>query len=147
MKGGDKLEAALREMAARVKSGTVRIGFLAGSTGSNNESIPLRAALNEFGHRMPNGAVVPPRPFFRNMIAANSPDWPEAIGDRLVANNYDVAKTLDEVGEAIKGQLQQSIRDLTSPPLAQSTIDRKGSGKPLIETGDMVKAVDHEVTK
>lgn len=141
IRGGDKLAAALNDIARNLsKAETLRVGFLQGSTAPNGDSIPLRAALNEYGH-----GAVPPRPFFRNMVAAKSDEWPDAIASALKANDYDAAKALELVGGGIAGQLQQSIIDLTSPPLAQSTIDRKGSAKPLIEHGDMLDAVDYEV--
>lgn len=139
--GGDKLKAALDKIAAKLnKPGTLRVGFLEGSTAPNGDSLPLRAALNEYGH-----GNVPPRPFFRNMIAAKSKEWPDAIAGLLKSTDYDVEKTLTVTGVAIKGQLQQSILDLWSPPLAASTIARKGFDKPLIEHSDMINAVDFEV--
>jgi hypothetical protein len=142
IRGGEKLAAALAKIASGVsKPATLQVGFLEGSTAPNGDSMPLRAALNEFGHTMANGTVVPPRPFFRNMVGSKSPEWPKAVGDLLLANDYDGVKTLGQAGEGIKGQLQQSIRDLTSPPLAESTIKRKGFDKPLIEHGDMLNAV------
>lgn len=139
--GGDKLKAALEEIAAKLdQQGTLRVGFLEGATAPNGDSIPLRAALNEYGH-----GNVPPRPFFRNMIAAKADEWPGAIALNLKQTNYDVAVTLQRVGLGIRGQLQQSILDLWSPPLAASTIRRKGFDKPLIEHGDMINAADFEV--
>ncbi|WP_423786270.1 hypothetical protein [Klebsiella aerogenes] len=54
---------------------------------------------------------------------------------------------MQKVGEIIKGQLQNSIRQLTDPPLAQSTIEQKGSDKPLILTGHMLNSVDYEVSE
>lgn len=146
IKGGDKLIAALAKISKGVsKPATLSVGFLSGSTAPNGDSMPLRAALNEFGHKMPNGTVVPPRPFFRSMVASKSPEWPKAVGDLLKANDFDAEKTLGQAGEGIKGQLQQSITDLSSPALAESTIKRKGFDKPLIEHGDMQKAVDYSV--
>jgi hypothetical protein len=89
---------------------------------------------------------IPPRPFFRNMIAAKSREWPAAIATQLRAKDYDARAALDVVGEAIGGQLQASIKALTSPPNAPSTIQRKGFDDPLIDTGYMWRKVDHEVT-
>ena len=107
-------------------------------------SIPERAALNEFG--VPSRGQ-PPRPFFRNMVASKSPEWPDAIGGLLLKNDFDAARALEVAGEAIKAQLQQSITDLTSPALARSTVDRKGFDKPLVEHGDMLNAVEFEVKR
>lgn len=139
--GGDKLAAALNKIAAELdKGGTLKVGFLAGATATDGQSIPLRAALNEFGHEN-----VPPRPFFRNMIAAKAGEWPDAIAGLLKSTNYDVEKTLHLAGEGIKGQLTQSILDLWEPPLSPVTIARKGFDKPLIESSDMIRAVASEV--
>ena len=58
------LEKVLAEIAGKLdKGGTVKIGFLEGATASDGQSIPLRAALNEFGHQNANGTVVPPGRF------------------------------------------------------------------------------------
>jgi hypothetical protein len=139
--GGDKLERALLEMARQVsKPATLRLGFLGNATYPDGKSVALIAALNELGT-----SRMPPRPYFRNMIAAKSPGWPAAIAVNLKANNYDAERSLDDVGQAIAGQLQQSIRDLTSPPLSPVTIARKGFSKPLIDTGQMLNSVGYEV--
>jgi hypothetical protein len=142
IKGGHKLRQALAALAAKLdQPGTLRVGFLEGATAPNGDSIPLRAAMNEFGH-----GNVPPRPFFRNMIAAKSGEWPDGIAHQLKATNYDAKLTLERAGEAIKGQLQESILDLWAPPLSPKTIAKKGFDKPLIEHGDMINAAAWEVT-
>lgn len=141
-RGGDKLDRALAEMARQVnKPASLKVGFLAGATYPDGTSVPLVAALNEFGT-----SRQPARPFFRNMIAQRSPAWPAAVAANLKANNYDAERSLDDVGMAIAGQLQQSIRDLTAPPLSPVTIARKGFAKPLIDTGHMLNSVGYEVT-
>lgn len=143
LRGGERLEIRLAELAANIsKPSTLRVGFLASATGPDGEPIAVRAASNEFGAP---AAGIPPRPFFRNMIAAKSGEWPDAIASLLKDTDYDATRTMDLVGEAIASQLQQSIKDTNSPALAPSTIKRKGFAKPLIETGDMLRAVDHEV--
>lgn len=143
IRGGDKLALALAKIAAGVsKPATLSVGFLEGATYPDGKSVAMVAAIQEFG--APSRGV-PPRPFFRNMIAAKSPEWPKAVGDLLKANDFDAEKTLGQTGEGIKGQLQQSIIDTNSPPLAQSTIDAKGSAKPLVDTGHMLNSVDYSV--
>lgn len=142
--GGDKLAAELAKLASQVsKAATVRVGFLEKATYPGGTGVAFVAAIQEFG--APSRGI-PPRPFFRNMIAMKSKEWPAAIGALLVANDYDASKALRLTGEAIKGQLAQSIRDTNSPPLAPSTIKRKGHAKPLIDTGVMFQSIDYEVT-
>ena len=147
--GGDKLRAALDDIARNLKrGGTVKVGFLEGATYPDGTSVPLVAALNEFGHgvKSKEGDYYQlPRPFFRRMVAEKSGEWPKAIEGLLVANNYDARKVLELTGAAIAGQLRQSIVDLVDPPLAASTIARKGSSKPLVDTGHMLASVEYEV--
>jgi hypothetical protein len=141
--GGEKLQAKLQAMAGAVTSAeSVKVGFLAGAIYPNGTPVALVAAIQEFGAPR---AGIPPRPFFRNMIAAKSPEWGPATAALLIANDYDAAKTLKQVGEAVAGQLRQSIVDLVDPPLAPITIRAKGFSKPLIDTGHMLNSVDYEV--
>lgn len=145
LSGGDKLAAKLAELAQNAKNdATVRVGFLEGSRYPDGTSVALVAAINEFGHTRVH-PTQPPRPFMRRMIQAKSPEWPKAIGDLLVANNYDAEATLDLTGTAIAGQLRQSIIDFTDPPLSPLTVMKKGFDKPLIDSGVMLRSVSHEV--
>lgn len=141
IKGGEKLKKALGEIGRQLSGpSTVRVGFLARATYPNGLPVALVAAWNEFGTKK-----MPARPFFRNMIAAKKNEWPKGIATQLKATNYDVRKTLELTGMAISGQLRQSIIDTNSPPLALSTIARKGHSKPLVDTGHMIGSVDYEV--
>jgi len=142
--GGDKLEAKLAELARQVgKPARLRVGFLENATYPDGKQVAMIAAINEFG--APSRGI-PPRPFFRNMVAAKRGEWSGAIAQLLQANGYDAGRTMGIVGQVIAGQLRQSIRDTNAPPLAASTIARKGFAKPLIDTGHMYNSINHEVT-
>lgn len=184
MSGGDKLQAYLDRILARVKSAqAVRVGFLEGATYPDGTPVPMVAAVQEFGGSMnipertqdlhfkmgKSGQVgnrfvkankagfaqtvtipahtvtVPARPFFRTMLDQKAGAWGTQVGKALKAADYDAGKTLGRMGELIKGELQGSIRDLTSPPLAPSTVRKKGFPKPLIDSGVMLNSVDYEV--
>jgi hypothetical protein len=102
--------------------------------------------------------VIPPRPFFRNMIKAKAPSWPAEIARILKAVGYDAVLTLQQMGHEIEGQLVDSIQSLVSPPSAPSTIRKKAAGgakrvkgvfgpeKPLIDSSKMWNSVQSEVT-
>lgn len=156
--GGEKLKAHLAKIASQLSSGgVVKVGFLKGATypadiddrktvkGKHRKrvaglSVAQVAFWNEFGT-----SRAPPRPFFRNMIAEKSPQWGDQMGAVAKANDYDSQATLQLMGEGIKDQLVTSINEFKSPPLAPSTIERKGFSKPLIDTAVMIRAVDYEV--
>lgn len=87
----------------------------------------------------------PARPFFRGMIAKNKGEWPEDLGKIIKAADYDQDVSLGRMGKLIEEQLQDSIREFSDPPNAQSTIRKKGFDKPLIESKHMLDSVDSEV--
>lgn len=90
--------------------------------------------------------TIPPRPFFRTMIAENSASWAPDLAVLLREKSYDAATALRIMGERISSQLQQSILNWSEPPNAKSTIARKGFNKPLIDTAVMYRSVDYEVS-
>lgn len=142
LSGGDKLERALEEIAAKVaRPATLRVGFLEGATYPDGTSVAMVAALLNFG--ISNGKAWP---FFSKMIAEKAPGWGETLAGLLQKNNYDVAMSLEQMGTGIAGQLRQAIVDMNEPKLDQSTIDRKGFDKPLVDTGHMLNSVDYEVS-
>lgn len=143
VRGGQKLEAALADLSKRLsKPATLRVGFLENATYPDGTPVAMVAAIQDFGAP---GANIPPRPFFRNMVASKSPGWGPALAKNLKARNYDVTAALDAVGEGIEGQLQQSIQETNTPALAKKTVARKGFAKPLIDTSNMINSVDHDV--
>lgn len=143
IRGGDRLEARLRQIAAGLKrGGTVRVGFLENAKYPDGKPVAMIALIQDMGAP---GAGIPPRPFFRNMIANKQSEWPSAIAGLLRSTNYDVDKALGQTGAAIAGQLRQSIIDTNDPPLSPTTIRRKGFAKPLIDTSHMINSVDFEV--
>ena len=174
MSGGHTFRAILTKMAAKLsKPGTVRIGFLEGSTEPDGTSIPLSLVSRNLALRK---AHIPPRPFFRNMIHDKSPGWPDGIAFQLKATNYDIGETLHRTGAAIAGQLQDSIINTYTPPLSPVTVMLRGmksqdqslvvtrktveeararvaagltnygaSTKPLIDQGNLLNSVAYEV--
>lgn len=143
LRGGVKLQRALAELTAKLDTpGSVKIGFLAGARYPNGTSVAMVAAIQEYGAPR---AGIPSRPFFRNTIAAKQGEWPAAIAGLLKSTDYDTRRTLELIGEAIKGQIQQGIRDFVGVPLKPATIKHKGHAKQLVETGHMLNSVAYEV--
>lgn len=133
--GGAKLEATLRKLSESVSNAsTLRVGFLEGATEADGTPVASVAFWNEFGT-----SKIPPRPFFRNMIAAESPHWGDDTGKALKHYDFDAASALDAMGQKIAGELAQSIIDTNTPPLSPTTIKRKGFDKALVDTGTMLR--------
>jgi hypothetical protein len=129
----DNVAKALKEIAER-NLASVEVGFMEDATYEDGTLVAAVAYANEYG------ASGPPRPFFRNMIEQEKPTWGPKLAAAYKANNGDGKAALGIVGLDIQGQLIKSINDLTSPPLAPSTIKRKGFDKPLIDTSKMINS-------
>ena len=141
IRGGDKFEKKMAELAARFSSKeTLRVGFLENATYPDGVYVAAVAAFNNFGT-----GRIPPRPFFSNMVRSKSGDWPATLANLL--KDHDIEKSLNLMGEGIKGQLQQAIKDTNSPPLSPVTVKAKGFDKPLINTSHMINSVSYEVKK
>lgn len=138
MKEIDRITKAL------VKSGRVRVGFPR-STGSYDDGTKVVdvAIWNEFGTEN-----IPPRPFMRNSIAAHKGEYKDLgrqLAKEVIKGRKTVKQGLEELGLLAASDIQDEITNLREPPLAQVTIDRKGSSKPLIDTGKLRQSVTYEV--
>lgn len=143
VRGGAKFERKLREMLEKLnRPGALRVGFLANAKYPDGTPVAAVAAWNNYGT-----GRAPPRPFFSNFIANNQKQWPDDMAKLLKRNEYDADTVLNLMGERMKGQLQKEIRDLVAPPLAKSTIARKGFDKPLIHHSIMINSVDYKVAE
>jgi hypothetical protein len=140
--GADGVSKALEEIARKMGGGEVAVGFMDGATYPDGTPVAAVAFWNEYG--VPAHGQ-PPRPFFRQMIAKESPTWAPKMAKLAKATGYDGPKVLAIMGEDIAGALGQSINDFTTPGLAPRTVEAKGFGKPLIDTAHMIRSISSEV--
>lgn len=108
-------------------------------------TIPQIAHWNEFGTKR-----APSRPAFRNSVDRNREKITEAIS-RIAAGIVDGRDTLSSGTKKLGLFGQALVRDeitiLDHPPNAEYTIKKKGSSNPLIDTGQLRKAVSFEVIR
>lgn len=138
---GKKFEKMLRELSQM----QVRIGFQHGkATEDDGTDICDVAAWNELGTENS-----PSRPFLRKSVDENE----AAINSFLQSKKKDLAKgvpaeqILKEIGIFQKDLIQEKITEGSYEPNAPSTVRKKGSSKPLIDTGRMRQSVDFVIQK
>lgn len=137
IKGGDKFERYLRDLATRVaRPATLKVGIPANATYPDGTSVALVAAAQEFGTRS-----IPARSFMRRTVAEHQGEWPDALAKCLKVTDMNAAAALALMGEGIKGQVQQTITEVNAPPLKPATVRRKGFSKPLVDTGQMLRSI------
>jgi len=118
--GGDKLAKKLRELGKLVdRKTTLRVGFLENARYPDGTPVAMVAFIQDSGAPR---AGIPPRPFFRNMIAAKSPGWPDALANILKMTGYDPVKALEIFGEGVADQLVTAITEFDGVPLSAVTL-------------------------
>ena len=140
--GADRLEAAIKELDSK----QVKVGYFPTSRYPDGKPVAGVAVVQEFGSV---SRRIPPRPFFRPAVEGSRQMQRDAIAAavrRAVSGRQTVEQGLEQLGAAVVGEVQQTISELSTPPLAASTIRRKGHDKPLIgEHGYLLQEVTHVV--
>lgn len=97
------------------------------------------------------GLGVPQRSFIADYVDENQDKLQgdlRKIGQALVKGTVDSPEQgLNRFGLLQVGEVQKRIRDGIEPELEQSTIDKKGSATPLIDTGEGWSSIRHKVAK
>jgi len=130
----------------------VKVGFLSGKSGGFEIQKAIWQEYGTAGGASGGGwgGPIPERPFFRNAMRDNRKEYRAAMrrqAKKLLLGETALATVMSQLGIKAQGDVQRSIRALTSPPLSPVTIARKGSSKPLIDSGAMLGAVSWKVEK
>lgn len=147
--GGDKLMAILEKKAAefaRVNNPkALEVGFLEDATYPDGTSVAMVAAIQEYGAP---GVGIPPRPFFRKMVAKHKSEWGPALGRYVRKTKGDLPMALAYLGERIAGELRESIISIQDPPLSPVTVmlrDMKSRDQSLVVTRSTVEEARQKV--
>ena len=141
VQGGEKWEKLVRD-AKRQRPFRLTVGIFRTAKYPDGTSVAAVAAEHEFG------VGVPERPFMRLAIKEleTGPKFPALIKSVVPRSTLlPDARAMEKVGQFVQGEVQRSILDLRTPPNAPSTIARKGSSNPLIDTGVMRQSVTYRV--
>ena len=131
----DLLDAMLQKL--KLQFGTVEVGFFKGThTYPNGKDVTTVARDNDQGTKR-----IPERPF---MIPAGNKAANKTINITVgsIAGGMDEQQALSKAAIMFKNAIQREITNLKEPPNAESTILKKGSSNPLIDTGLMRSKVE-----
>ena len=145
--GGDRLGTRLRQIRESFeKNRSVLVGVPAG-TGSYEDGAPIAviAAVQEFGSA---DGVVPERSFLRVPLRQNVEDfraiW-RALIPKVVRGELTMHQMMSQIGAKAAGVSQEAIESGIDPANAPSTVARKGSSKPLIDSGALRQSITYIV--
>lgn len=103
--------------------------------GSDNFNLASLAAVLEFGNEN-----IPSRPFLRQTLAENQEKY-TALFVKLFESGVSIDKIYEQIALIAQGDVQQNIVNGKWAANAPSTIKRKKSSKPLIDTGKLRQSV------
>lgn len=143
--GGIKV---LRASLGEIDKLDVKVGFFETARYPDGTPVAYVASIQEFGAPSKN---IPPRSFMRRSIIENSKAWNEefaGLATAILTKGVSPRDGLDMMGMRIAGDVAKTIKAVDSPPLAPATIRAKnGVEKPLVDTGQMIQSVTHEVVE
>lgn len=132
----------------------VRVGVLSSKGGgakhpSGDITILHLAAIHEFGSPAAN---IPERSFIRRTFWTSGvwlPAFQARLAKGIITGKLTAALALEILGQKCVGEVQKTIKggEPIPPPLRPATIARKGSSRPLVDTGRLVQSIAYEVTR
>lgn len=118
---------------------SVRVGVLENATYPDGTPVAMVAFWNEYGTR-----TSPVRAFFRTTVSEQKKNWVLSVQNLMKIHN-DPKQVMGLIGVHMQEQIVQSINTWSDPPNSAYTIAKKGSSKPLIETGLLMGSISFEV--
>jgi len=142
-RGWKKIQRELRIM----NRSFVKVGVLSDAgrfpTAEGGANIADVATFNEFGT-----STIPSRPFMGQSFDKNR----RAINRFIVKKQSDIyqartstRRALDSLGIFFVGKVKQIFTTGKFQPVKPATVARKGSTRPLIDTGRLRASINHEV--
>lgn len=122
----------------------VRVGYQEGAQYPDGTPVINVALWNELGT-----VNAPPRPFIRQTVDNNEAKLQSQMKSAAnkLAKGATADKVLNELGVYAKGLLQKEIKNGDFVANAPSTIAKKGSDRPLIDTGLLRQSANYVIKK
>lgn len=139
------LRAKLKKLG--MKDAHVQVGIL-GDAGMHHSGFSMieLAAVHEFGSR---DGRIPERSFLRSTFRDRKEDLTKfltKIAKQIIADKLSPEDALGQLGLWGAAQVKNQItKQDIPPPLSARTIQRKGSTKPLVDTGQLVNSISWKV--
>lgn len=92
--------------------------------------------------------VIPERSFFRSGMrdkgSGAAKKYTKLIAE-VIKGTISVEQFLNGLGLEVTTVIKEYARDLSSPENSGFTVERKGSSNPLVDTGNMIGAINYKV--
>lgn len=121
----------------------VLVGVTKSTNGGRNAVI---AMTHEFGSPVKN---IPERSFLRSTLLENGDEYARLLANEIPnaiqSGVLSSAEAYGRLGLKVSNDVKLKLASGDFAPLSQRTIDRKGSSKPLIDTGELRQSITWEL--
>lgn len=121
------------------------LGITVGVHQDEGQDLVTRAAVNEFGS---SDGHTPERSFLRSTLDTNDRSYSELLADgvdRLIDGEQPSA-AFAPLASTVVDDVQRKIDEGVPPANAPSTVEAKGHGRTLIESGDLRASIRARVS-
>lgn len=142
--GLQQVQDALEKELKKLTGDSYALVGIHESAGMIEDGTMTQAQLGAIQHFGTNDGHIPARPFLDVGVASGNDEYLEIIKEGIAAG-LTAKQIIDRVGASAAGMVRQYMTDLKDPPNAPSTIAKKGSANPLIDTGSLRGSITHTV--
>lgn len=124
-----------------------------GIFGSDGAEYVMIAGVQEFGitiRKEKGNIVIPERSFLRSTFDEKNREWFKFMKKQLehvLSGRINARVLCERLGAKMVADVQEKLTDINSPPNAPTTIAKKGSSNPLIDTGGLRQRITYKVVK
>ena len=114
------------------------------SAGVMDSKNATKAAINEYGT-----SKIPQRPFMRTATSRYGKSWgsKSAKAVQSVMKGMPISQVTELIGMQMKSDISSTLTKGPWIPNAPSTIAKKGSSRPLIDTGELRASINYKAEK
>lgn len=143
--GAARLRAALRARAASA----VEVGVLGADAAKAYDEGDEPITVADVARWAEFGLGQPRRSWLKDTIEIKRAELLErmrAEAQAVARGERTKPEALTRIGLWIEGEIKQRIANGIDPPNAETTIERKGSSTPLIDTGQLRSSITHRLS-
>lgn len=121
------------------------LGVTIGIHAEDGSELAVIAASHEFGTN-----AIPERSFLRSTLDEQDGAYREATADAIrgvLDGKRSAQAALERLGQRVVRDVQGKIRSGIDPALSPTTIAAKGSSKPLVDTGRLLRSITYQVRR
>lgn len=113
---------------------------------SDGYTVAQIGAINEYGS---DGERIPERSFIRSTLGENQKTYKKHLikALRRIMSGATGRQFMGRLGQLVQNDIQNKIVSLRTPPNAESTIAKKKTTNPLVDTGQLVNSIKWKYLK